>query len=179
MVMLAGNAHWLQQVEGLDLRLVRACNGWCRIPGVCRYFSWVSRLGNGVFWYGLMLVLPGVYGEQGGWISLRMALAGLMGLVLYRWLKQRTARPRPYVRCRGVRARLAPLDRYSFPSGHTLHATAFTLVLALALPHWLWWVLPFTVSVALSRLVLGLHYASDVLAGALLGAAMGGVAGLL
>ncbi|MFC6685825.1 phosphatase PAP2 family protein [Marinobacter koreensis] len=34
-------------------------------------------------------------------------------------------------------------------------------------------VLPFTISVALSRVVLGLHYPSDVLAGAVLGSLMG------
>jgi membrane-associated phospholipid phosphatase len=59
---------------------------------------------------------------------------------------------------------VAPLDEFSFPSGHTLHAVSFTIV-ALAYYPWLAPLLvPFTAGVALSRVVLGLHYPSDVLA---------------
>lgn len=66
----------------------------------------------------------------------------------------------------------APLDRFSFPSGHTLHAVVFSLVATAYYPALGWLVWPFTALVALSRLVLGLHYVSDVLVGALLGASI-------
>lgn len=49
---------------------------------------------------------------------------------------------------------------------------AFTLVLASYLPLLAWLVLPFTLLVALSRPILGLHYPSDVLAGAIIGASI-------
>jgi undecaprenyl-diphosphatase len=69
----------------------------------------------------------------------------------------------------------APLDQFSFPSGHTLHAVAFSVVLLAYFPGFAWLVLPFTALVGLSRMVLGLHYPSDVLAGAALGGAIAGL----
>ena len=60
----------------------------------------------------------------------------------------------------------------SFPSGHTLHAVMVTIVLGYIQPMLLAAMLPFMVLVALSRMVLGLHYPSDVIVGALIGAAV-------
>ena len=102
----------------------------------------------------------------------RMLAAGAAALALYKWLKSRTTRPRPCARHDRIRAPVAPLDEYSFPSGHTLHAVSFGIVVVYHYPALAWLVIPFTVLVALSRLVLGLHYPSDVLAGALLGTAL-------
>ena len=63
-----------------------------------------------------------------------------------------------------------PLDVFSFPSGHTLQAVLFTIMLGSQVPMMLWLLLPFTLLIALSRLVLGLHYPTDVLVGACIGA---------
>ena len=67
---------------------------------------------------------------------------------------------------------VAPLDRFSFPSGHTLHAVGFTLLATHAHPELGWFLVPFATMVACSRLVLGLHYPSDVLTGAAIGSFM-------
>jgi undecaprenyl-diphosphatase len=72
--------------------------------------------------------------------------------------------------CAGVLPGTAPLDRYSFPSGHTLHAICMTLIATSHFPELGWLLWPFTLLVPGSRPVLGLHYPSDVAAGALLGA---------
>lgn len=66
------------------------------------------------------------------------------------------------------------LDRFSFPSGHTLHAVAFSCVALAYYPALAPLLLPFTGLVAMSRPVLGLHYPSDVLAGALIGLLIAG-----
>jgi undecaprenyl-diphosphatase len=103
-----------------------------------------------------------------------MAVTGAVGLAIYKWLTARTSRPRPFMVSDHIIRRVPPLDEYSFPSGHTLHAVAFSIVLLSHLPQWFWVVVPFTALVAISRPVLGLHYPSDVLAGAVIGALVAG-----
>lgn len=137
-------------------------------------FGLASRLGNGAFWYLLMALLPMAYGAGDLRLSLAMAACGLAGTALYGQIKGRTRRPRPCADRHGLTLTVAPLDVFSFPSGHTLHAVAFTLLAGRAHPELLWVLAPFTGLVAASRVILGLHYPSDVLAGAAIGAALAG-----
>ena len=139
---------------------------------VVRLFMVVSRLGDGVFWYALMAALLLTQGAAAVPVVGRMLLAGAVCLALYKWLKAKTTRPRPCARHDRIQPRVAPLDEYSFPSGHTLHAVAFTLIAVYHYSALIWLLLPFAALVALSRVVLGLHYPSDVLAGALIGAGL-------
>lgn len=160
----------MQRLLHLDTSLCIRCNRIHQHRRVVAVLRACSRLGDGIFWYGLMLTLPVVAGWPGLCASLHLSLTGILCVLLYKYLKGQTVRSRPYVNNPDIKLVMAPLDQYSFPSGHTLHAVAFTLV---ALAHFpaLWPVLvPFTLLVALSRPALGLHYPSDVLAGAAVGA---------
>jgi len=159
----------MNRLHQLDLDL---CIQFNRIS-TCRtlelFFRAVSRMGNGVFWYSLMLILPALYGETGWQASLHMAVAGVPALLIYKYLKKKTSRQRPCKVHPRVRQKTATLDQFSFPSGHTLHAVNFTLVGSAYLPELAGVLAWFTALVALSRPVLGLHYPSDVLAGAAIG----------
>ena len=135
-----------------------------------RFFALISRLGDGVLWYALMLVLPLVYGTAAIRVSLRMAAFAVLGLLLYKLIKSLTSRERPYRRHRDIKLGTHPLDQYSFPSGHTLHAVGFTTTAVAAYPELAWILLPFTILIAMSRVILGLHYPTDVIAGASIGA---------
>ncbi len=160
-------------------RLVDAESSWClRANRVCarrgalRYFAAVSQLGDGLFWYTLMAALVLLNGMAGLRASLHMALTGLAALTLYKLLKRWTRRPRPFASDVRIHAWVAPLDEFSFPSGHTLHAVAFSLVAMAHYPILGVLLVPFTASVAVSRVVLGLHYPSDVLAATAIGSAL-------
>lgn len=157
----------------LDPRLSRLANRWTARRGIRPFFAIISRLGNGWFWYGLMGCLAVFARPSGVCAALHMACTGLLAWLLYRALKRRTRRPRPFRVHADVVAGAAALDEYSFPSGHTLQAVSFSMVAALWFPWLMLLLIPFTALVALSRVVLGLHYPTDVLAGLLIGAALG------
>ncbi|HUL90958.1 MAG TPA: phosphatase PAP2 family protein [Burkholderiales bacterium] len=160
----------LERLRLWDSALCVRFNGAVRIALVRRVFRIVSRLGDGVFWYALMLALLATGGADAFGPVGRMAGTGFVCTLIYKWLKSTTSRPRPYAVESAVRAGADPLDPFSFPSGHTLHAVAFSMVAIAFYPVLAWLLVPFTLLVAASRVVLGLHYPSDVLAGAALGA---------
>jgi len=139
-------------------------HSWVRLP-----FRMVSRLGDGVFWYTLMAGILATQLAAGIVPVLHMAIAGLAATLTYKSIKGRASRPRPYEVIQSIKLGMMPLDRFSFPSGHTLHAVVFSLVVISYYPALAWVLVPFTLLVAMSRVVLGLHYPTDVLVGALLG----------
>ena len=139
-------------------------------PWIVRALNVVSRLGDGWMWYAVILALPWLDHAQGSTCAIRMFAVGAVNLVLYKIIKGCIARPRPYRNCPGIRACARPLDEHSFPSGHTMHSFAFALILSAYYPACAYVVWPFALLVAVSRVVLGLHYPSDVLVGAAVGA---------
>jgi undecaprenyl-diphosphatase len=130
----------------------------------------LTRLGNGHVW----LILGTALSAARGVSLLRQFVAAyLMELSVYLLAKRSVSRPRPFVTLPGVTMRVKPPDEFSFPSGHT--AAAFVMVVVagssmgmLAAP-----LLLLAMGIGLSRVYLGVHYPSDVLAGAVLGSIAG------
>lgn len=129
----------------------------------------VSRLGDGPIWYVLILGLPVVFGRDMLPLSLCLAVTALSGVLVYKKIKAHYRRPRPYQQDSSFLAHAVALDEHSFPSGHTLHATAFLVIFLNMSPSLALVFAPFALATAASRVVLGVHYLSDVVAGAITG----------
>jgi undecaprenyl-diphosphatase len=165
-------AELFRRVDAIEHAWCLRLNRGCSQPAVRDIFAAISKLGDGVFWYGLIVLLPVVYGEAALYPAVRMAIVGVVGVGLYKYLKSRLVRERPYISLAGITPGTRALDRYSFPSGHTLHAVSFTTLAITSFPQLAWLLVPFAALIAASRVVLGLHYPSDVAAGAIIGAAL-------
>ncbi len=101
-----------------------------------------------------------------------MVVALVLGLLLAVAIKRLIGRPRPMARLMGVHlvGEIPPFE--SFPSAHAAVAFAMAGILVLRHPHVAWWAIPLASLVGFSRIYMGLHYPSDVVAGAMVGVAV-------
>mgnify|MGYP002713095070 CR=1 FL=1 len=155
-----------------EYQLCLLFNRYTHYEVVRALFAVISRLGNGVFWYALILALPLMFGMQALQTSIMMAITGVIGVVIYKLLKNNLVRQRPCIQHAAIQQGTAMLDLYSFPSGHTLHSVSFTIIAVQAFPQLGVVLIPFTMLIAASRVVLGLHYPSDVAVGAMIGSSL-------
>lgn len=160
---------YLSRMHALDSALCVSVSHTNQYRLIRDWFRLISRLGDGVFWYGLMLAIIVTQQADGIKPVLHMLAAGLTGTLIYKWLKHKTHRSRPFQVRQDVWVIGKPLDHFSFPSGHTLHAVAFSIVAMHYYPALAVILVPFMLMIAMSRVILGLHYPSDVLAGASIG----------
>ena len=161
--------------DDLELGICLKINSLSRNSTIKAFFSAVSRLGDYPAW--VLFGLATLYFIDSS-ILVFVAQAGataLLGVGIYKLLKHRLVRERPFVTHGEIVCGTAPLDRYSFPSGHTLHAVSFTMLYASHVPEMLVVMLPFAGLIAASRVILGLHYPSDVVVGGGIGAAIASV----
>ncbi|HXN80593.1 MAG TPA: phosphatase PAP2 family protein [Steroidobacteraceae bacterium] len=163
---------FIARVDAAEYDLCRRLNRGAAFALPRRIFQIASRLGDGIVWYGLMLALPLLYGAAAVKPAMVMALTGALGVAVYTLLKRVFVRERPFITHDTISLAAAPLDRYSFPSGHTLHAVSFTWQACAHFPELAWVLVPLAALIAGSRVILGLHYPSDVLAGAAIGATL-------
>ncbi len=160
---------YLSRMHALDSALCVTVSHTNQYRLIRDWFRMISRLGDGVFWYTLMAAIMLTQQQNGLLPVMNMAIGGFTGTLIYKWLKHKTHRPRPSQVHQDVWVVGKPLDYFSFPSGHTLHAVVFTLIALAYYPVLAFVLIPFTIMVAMSRVILGLHYPSDVVMGAAIG----------
>ena len=163
----------LSYISTRDRNLMRRLNGW-RPPRWVRVWMIVaSRVGDGWLWYGLGIILL-LFGGPSRFVAVGAAtLSAALSIGLFLRLKRITGRKRPCAIAPCSWATLLPPDQFSFPSGHSM--TAFSIVVPLSqfYPALEPGLLFCALSIALSRILLGLHFLSDVLVGSALGALLG------
>lgn len=160
-------------IENRDHRVMRRFNSWSAPRWIRFWMLTATRMGDGWLWYSLGALLL-VFGGTRGYAAFGAAgSAAIFGIFVFKALKRLSQRPRPCQYQTHCWAKVLPPDKFSFPSGHTMTAFSIALVVSYFYPNLEWPMYFLAISIGLSRIVLGMHFLSDVLAGAVLGSALG------
>ena len=160
-------------IERRDYRVMRRLNRW-RAPRWIRiWMIWATRLGDGWIWYGLGFMLLAFGGPQRYAAVSAAGGSAIGGIFVFKALKHLSQRPRPCQIEPHCWSKVLPPDRFSFPSGHTMTAFSIALAVSYFYPSLEGPLFFMAASIAVSRVVLGMHFLSDVLAGVVLGVALG------
>jgi undecaprenyl-diphosphatase len=152
---------------------MRRANNWEAPRWVRLYVISSTRGGDGWLWYAMGFAIL-LFGGEGRFQALGAAgVSAALSILLFKILKRLTGRRRPCQIAPHCWATLLPPDQFSFPSGHTMTAFAVAIPLALFYPTLMIGLFFCALSIAMSRILLGMHFLSDVVAGALIGTALG------
>jgi len=170
--MTVARAVW-GHIQSNDHRLMRKVHRW-RAPRWFRILMIVmTRLGDGWLWYSIGLILV-IFGGSQRFLAIGAAMAAAaVGILLFRTLKHASHRKRPCEIEPHCWSLILPPDKYSFPSGHSITAFAIALSVGLFYPDLQVVLLLVALLIASSRIILGMHFLSDVLAGSAIGIFLG------
>ncbi len=162
----------MEYIAHRDHRLMRRVHRWPAPRWIRVWMLAATRAGDGWLWYavGLIILLLGG-GNRFRAIGAGSTAEGF-GILLFLRIKRLAGRKRPCAFEPHCWARLLPPDQYSFPSGHTITAFAVSMSLSVFYPGLAPGLLFCALSVAASRVILGMHFLTDVLAGAAIGTAL-------
>jgi undecaprenyl-diphosphatase len=166
-------AKFLNHVYDLECRIFRSINRHFDRKFLNFYFRYITHIGGATFSILTVLLAMFLFPQDWRITAVSSACALAISHIPVAIIKRLYPRQRPYLTLHETKVLQNPLKDHSFPSGHTTAVFSVIVPFLLSFPHLSFLLLPLAISVAFSRIYLGLHYPSDVLAGCLLGTIVG------
>lgn len=151
-----------------DSWVLTSVTGCVRKGRVVHAMQWISRSADGQAYPALLMLIGAIQFNRGKMVA-TCFFSFAIELAAYKLIKQSVRRPRPFQQLAGLVNLIAPKDVFSFPSGHTAGAFVAATIIGICCPLCLIPACFWASLVGSSRIYLGVHYPTDVMAGACLG----------
>ncbi|MGJ7911159.1 phosphatase PAP2 family protein [Neobacillus sp. LXY-1] len=165
--------RWMEFFYAADCRIFQLINRHFDRKYLNLFFRTITNLGGVYFSIATALILIAFSTNEMKVTAFSSTLALSISHIPVQLCKLAFPRKRPYLLISNTRFPENPLTDHSFPSGHTTAIFSIVLPFIIFAPFLSFVLIPLAIGVGISRIYLGLHYPSDVLAGAVLGSCMG------
>ncbi|MFT4822460.1 MAG: undecaprenyl-diphosphatase [Halioglobus sp.] len=159
----------LKKLQCFDVQLFTWLASSIRGPGVLSFTKALSKSGDGYLHIAIPVLLFTLSANHLSQFCLTLTLAITCERALYWVLKNSLKRRRPQEFEPSFRSLITPSDQFSFPSGHSSAAFLLATVLAVTYPGPVFVLYLWAIGVAVSRVLLGVHFPGDAIAGAIMG----------
>ncbi|WHY78253.1 phosphatase PAP2 family protein [Neobacillus sp. WH10] len=165
--------RWIHAFYGFECRVLLQVNRHFDKKLLNLFFRTVTHLGGADITIAATFLLILLSSGEPKLTAIASALALSASHIPVQIIKQLFPRKRPYLMIEKTKFPANPLQDHSFPSGHTTAIFSVVTPYVLFNPQLAFVLIPLGVCVGISRIYLGLHYPSDVLAGGILGTITG------
>lgn len=159
----------IEYLQSIDKTSFLWCNRYQNSSVMYSVFRHISRTGDGPLYLLFAFILLWLNTDVGVLFLCCGLLAFAIELPIYFITKKTIKRERPFVKLAEASCSLTPSDKFSLPSGHTAGACVMASIITVFFPGSEMYMFSWAALVGLSRVMLGVHYPSDILAGAVLG----------